>query len=148
MPIHLAESDQQIAHCFPVMAQLRPHLEPIEFVDRVQRQRQMGYHLAFLEVDDRQTDRESDSRVVAVAGFRLSECLATGTFLYVDDLVVDAAARSRQYGQHLFEWLMDYGKRHHCQQLRLDSGVQRFEAHRFYFRQRMSIVSHHFARKL
>lgn len=139
MQIHIAESDEQIARCFPVIVQLRPHLEPTEFGDRVQRQRQMGYHLACLETDD---------RVVAVAGFRLSECLASGPFLYVDDLVVDAAVRSCQYGQHLFQWLVDYAHRHHCQELRLDSGVQRFDAHRFYLRQRMNITSHHFVLKL
>ncbi|MCU0535845.1 MAG: GNAT family N-acetyltransferase [Hydrococcus sp. Prado102] len=139
MLIQIAESDSQILNCFAVMSQLRSHLERDNFVERVRRQMEMGYKLAFLE---------ADNRIVAVAGFRISECLAWGKFLYVDDLILDEMARSRGWGQQLFQWLIEYAKHHHCEQLQLDSGVQRFEAHRFYFQQRMSITSHHFAMKL
>ena len=131
----LAESDSQILTCFPILVQLRPHLKPENFLEQVQRQRQSGYQLAFLE---------RDSQVVAVAGFCISECLAWGRFLYVYDLVVDEAMRSKGYGQDLFEWLIEFAKHHECKQLHLDSGVQRFDAHRFYLQQRMSITSHHF----
>jgi GNAT superfamily N-acetyltransferase len=52
------------------------------------------------------------------------------------------------YGTKLFDWLVDYARAENCQQLTLDSGVQRFAAHRFYLRQRMEITSHHFTLKL
>ncbi|MBI3921087.1 MAG: GNAT family N-acetyltransferase, partial [Armatimonadetes bacterium] len=86
--------------------------------------------------------------VVAVAGFRLSENLAWGRFLYVDDLVTDEAERSRGHGQELLEWLLEYAHQQDCDQFHLDSGVQRFGAHRFYLRHGMDITSHHFALKL
>jgi hypothetical protein len=35
-----------------------------------------------------------------------------------------------------------------CRSLDLDSGVQRFEAHRFYLRERMNITAHHFDLRL
>lgn len=35
-----------------------------------------------------------------------------------------------------------------CKALDLDSGVQRYDAHRFYLREQMSILSHHFAKLL
>ncbi|MBE9224615.1 GNAT family N-acetyltransferase [Phormidium sp. LEGE 05292] len=139
MSIQLAETDEQILNCFSTMFQLRPHLQRDEFVDRIHQQMNSGYQLAFVE---------TENRVVAVAGFRLSECLAKGKFLYIDDLVVDELVRSQSYGEKLFQWLMEYATQHDCQQLELDSGVQRFDAHRFYFRQRMSITSYHFSRKL
>lgn len=139
MIIQLAESNEQILNCFPTMSQLRPHLLRDEFVDRIRQQMNSGYKLAFLE---------TENRVVAVAGFRIFECLSWGKFLYVDDLVVDEFVRSQSYGEKLFQWLMEYAKQHDCQQLELDSGVQRFDAHRFYFRQRMSISGYHFSRKL
>jgi GNAT superfamily N-acetyltransferase len=60
-------------------------------------------------------------------------------------LAVDEAVRSKGYGQELFEWLIEFAKNCDCMQLELDSGVQRFDAHRFYLRQRMSIKSHHFS---
>lgn len=139
MRIRFAETDTEIQACFPVMSQLRPHLFESEFVSRVRRQIQNGYHLAFIEVE---------GRPVAVAGFRVSECLGWGKFLYVDDLVTLDDVRSQGYGRELFEWLVEQARHHHCDQLHLDSGVQRFGAHRFYLRQRMDITSHHFAIKL
>lgn len=139
MSIQFAESDSQILECFPVMSQLRPYLKQAKFVEQVRYQMKEGYELAFLQVE---------GQIVAVAGFRISTCLASGKFLYVDDLVVDELKRSHGYGQQLFRWLIEYAIRHDCGHLSLDSGVQRFDAHRFYLMQRMSITSHHFSMEL
>ena len=49
MPIALATTDSQIARCFPVMAQLRPHLNAEQFAQQVKRQQHEGYQLAYLE---------------------------------------------------------------------------------------------------
>ena len=52
--------------------------------------------------------------------------------------------RSAGYGGQLFDWLVERARAEGCRTLELDSGVQRFDAHRFYLVRRMSIVSHHF----
>ncbi|HYQ92718.1 MAG TPA: GNAT family N-acetyltransferase, partial [Candidatus Competibacteraceae bacterium] len=123
MNIQVAETESDIRRCFAVMKQLRTHLEEAEFVNRVQRQHAaFGYALAFLE---------DQGQIKTVAGFRMSENLCDGKYLYVDDFVTDASARSHGYGDRLFDWLVEYARQHHCQVLQLDSGVQRFEAHRF-----------------
>jgi GNAT superfamily N-acetyltransferase len=62
--------------------------------------------------------------------------------------VTRAADRSRGYGDQLLDWLVDHACGLGCDQLHLDSGVQRFAAHRFYLRNRMDITAHHFALKL
>ena len=137
--VSLAKSDQEIQSCFDVMCELRPHLKRDEFVARVRRQHEdSGYELAYV----------TDGSVKAVAGFRVSECLAWGKFLYVDDLVAGSSARSRGYGGVLFDWLVAYAREAGCDQFHLDSGVQRFDAHRFYLRKRMAIEGHHFGLKL
>lgn len=137
--IQIAQLDAEISRCFPVLVQLRPHLIAEEFIDRVRRQQREGYQLAFLE---------EGGEVRAVAGFRLMEMLSRGRFLYVDDLVTNVDDRSKGYGGVLFDWLVDYAKAALCEALNLDSGVQRFGAHRFYLRKRMNIVAHHFSLKL
>jgi GNAT superfamily N-acetyltransferase len=137
--IRRAETDADIARCHAVMAELRPQVGAESFVARVRRQAASGYELAFLE---------ADGRVAAVAGFRISECLAWGRFLYVDDLVTAAAVRSSGCGGALLDWLVDEARRRGCAELHLDSGVQRFGAHRFYLGKRLDITSHHFARRL
>jgi GNAT superfamily N-acetyltransferase len=134
--IQLAESNTQVLECFPTLSQLRPHLEQEKFLAQFHRQKQNGYQLAFIKVQN---------QVVAVAGFCISESFARGQSLYISELVVDENMRSQKYGQHIFRWLIEYAKLHHCKQLHLDSGVQRFDAHRFYFQQRMRIDSHHFS---
>jgi len=140
MSIQLAETDDDIMRCFPVMFQLRPHLIAGDFVARVRRQsEQDGYRLAYLE---------DDGGVKAVAGFRIGEMLFHGRFLYVDDLVTDTAQRSKGYGATLFDWLVEHARAQNCQQFELDSGVQRDRAHRFYFTKRMHISSYHFTLKI
>jgi GNAT superfamily N-acetyltransferase len=139
MPARIAEAQTaaEIARCFPVMRQLRTHFDDErKFVEQVDRQRMDGFRLAFLE-DERE--------VRAVAGYRMMESLYAGRFCYVDDLVTDAAARSLGHGGALFDWLVAKARAAGCGRLELDSGVQRFAAHRFYLTKRMTISSHHFS---
>jgi GNAT superfamily N-acetyltransferase len=137
--IALAETPEAIASCYPVMSQLRPHVPEADFVVRVQRQQATGYRLAFVA---------ADSRVTAVAGFRFTENLVWGLHCFVDDLVTDETLRSQGHGQALFEWLVERAREAGCAEFHLDSGVQRFDAHRFYFARRMAITSYHFGLKL
>lgn len=127
---------EDLASCYGVIRQLRPHLSEAEFVERVNLQRSQGYQMLAASVED---------EVVAVAGFRILDNLAWGRFLYVDDLVTDEAHRSCGYGSLLLEWLLAYCQQEEIAELHLDSGVQRHEAHRFYLEHRMDITSHHFA---
>ena len=46
MQIRLATNDEQILDCYPVMAELRPHVAEDGFVERMRRQ--MGSHQYFL----------------------------------------------------------------------------------------------------
>ena len=130
-------TESEIRATFPVMKQLRTHLTEDKYVEMVQRQRELhSYHVvAVIE----------NGRIQAVAGYRITECLAFGHFLYVDDLITDERARSKNHGRELMAWLVDEAKKHGCGQLHLDSGVQRHAAHRFYLRERMDITAYHFA---
>ena len=137
--IIIAATDEEVAACYPVMAELRPQISADEFVERIKHQTQIAdYRLACL----------IDSEVKAVAGYRISQNLAWGNFLYVDDLVSQSSDRSKGYGGALFDWLVAHARENGCDQFHLDSGVQRFEAHRFYLTKRMAIEAHHFGMKL
>lgn len=128
-------TDEQINACFPVLSQLRPEMMDTEFLTRVRRQMASGYQMLCLL---------DHGQVVSVAGFRISENLAWGKYLYVDDLVTDVQFRAQGAGEKLLKALVTLAKNNQCQQLHLDSGVQRFDAHRFYLKQGMRIASHHF----
>jgi len=138
--IRLANTPEEIRRCHPVMLELRPPFQdPGQFVERVLRQQKQGYLLAFLE---------SEGDVCAVAGYRFLESLFSEKFLYVDDLVTRESSRSLGFGGDLLDWLIEQARVHGCENLELDSGVQRFDAHRFYFSKRMSISSYHFRIKI
>ncbi|PZR76809.1 MAG: GNAT family N-acetyltransferase [Chthoniobacterales bacterium] len=137
--INLAQTPEQIGRCCSVMRELRPHIKAIDFAARVLRQQEEGYQLAFLE---------QDGAVRSVAGFRIFNLLFSGRTLYIDDLVTHDSDRSRGLGAALFDWLIEHAKEQGCEHLTLDSGVQRFAAHRFYLNRGMDITSHHFQLKL
>ncbi len=133
--IAIATTDAETLRCWPVMHQLRPHVPEAGFAERVAAMRREGFVLAFLE---------ADGAVRAVAGYRIMDMLAGGRTLYVDDLVTSGDERSRGHGHALFAWLVEQARAAGCARLTLDSGVQRFDAHRFYLRERMRIAAHHF----
>ena len=137
--IWIAETDAQIARCFPVMFELRAHLEAETFVRLVRAMQREGYVLAALE---------ADGEVRAVAGFRINVLLARGKNLYVDDLVTAEASRSHAYGHVLLQWLIQFARDKDCDSFDLDSGVHRFRAHRFYFREGMHVGAYHFTLSL
>lgn len=139
MNIRIATTDAEIAACYPVMQVLRPHIAEDQFLSRVRGQENAGYRLAFVQ--------ESDA-LVAVAGFRVSENLAWGRFLYVDDLVSLPAHRSKGHGARLLSWLKEYAAKEGCPQIHLDSGIQRKDAHRFYEREGMTMAGFHFVENI
>ena len=122
------------------LLELRPH-HGDRLVARVEAQRAAGYRLvaAF---------EPGEEEAAAAAGFRVSENLAWGRHLYVDDLVTRADRRGRGHGAALMRWLADEARRTGCEELHLDSGVgaDRQDAHRLYFNAGLRIGSYHFQR--
>ena len=132
-------SDEEILSTFEVMRQLRTHLTEDEYLEKIRRMRRSGYRLAAVL---------DGGRVRCVAGFRIQEYLSLGRHLYVDDLITAEDARSEGHGRRMLDWLADEARRDGCGQINLDSGVQRHEAHRFYFRKGMNISSYNFRKDL
>ena len=118
--------EAEIAACFPLMRQLRPQLaDAEELVARWRRQSADGYRVLAVWPDD---------RPVALAGWRLSENLIYGPFLYVDDLVTDEAARGQGHGARLLEHLRSMAREAGCVRLVLDTALDNVLGHRFYYR--------------
>jgi GNAT superfamily N-acetyltransferase len=136
MHIKIAETDAEIELASEVMQQLRTSFSRQDLIAAIKSQRRSGYQIAYAEVD---------RKPVCVAGFVVSSKLAWGKAMYVDDLVTAEAYRSRGAGSAMIEWLRTRARELGCQQLHLDSGVQRFGAHRFYLRHGFNISSHHFS---
>lgn len=136
MKIIELRSDEEILSARDVTRQLRTGVAAGDYLATVRRMMEGGYHQAALF---------EDGEPRAVAGFRIFEMLYTGgPLMYVDDLSTDARLRSRGHGRALLSWLKGEAKRRGCVQLHLDSGVQRAQAHRFYFREGLTVNCFHF----
>jgi GNAT superfamily N-acetyltransferase len=136
-------TDTDIARCYDVMAELRPHIPREGFAQRIRRQMTPeggNYRLAFAE--------DPKGEVVCVAGYRYAENLVYGRNMYVDDLVSSSRARSAGFGGAMLAWLEAQARANGCIHLHLDSGVTRHAAHRFYLRDRYDITGPHVAKKL
>lgn len=139
MIVQELDSEERIAAAWPVVQQLRPHLDRGDLVAAWQRQRAEGY---------RAVGAFHEAQCVGFAGFRVQHMLAHGRLLYVDDLVTDEASRGGGVGRQLLDWLKGEARRLGCDSLQLDSGVHRIGAHAFYFAHGMHIASFHFTSEL
>jgi GNAT superfamily N-acetyltransferase len=121
-----------------VHRQLRPHL-PEDYAAKMQRVFDGGARMSVAV---------RDGRVVGVAVHRMHENTVDGVQMYVDDLVSDAEQRSQGIGNALMEHLQRLAREAGCAKFNLDSGTQRQQAHKFYFREGMVVTSFHFAKPL
>ncbi len=120
---------QWLVRAETVHRQLRPQL-PAEYVKRMAEIFATGVEM-WIAVEDEE--------VLGVAVFRIIENTHAGRKLYVDDLVTDETQRSKGVGKLLLDGLTDEARRRGCLTVDLDSGTQRTDAHRFYFRERMVV---------
>jgi len=135
-----AETAAEIAACFPVMVQLRPHLAGAEeLVARVTRQREEGYRLLA---------EWRDGTPVALAGYRFTENLIHGRFVYVDDLVTDGTDRSTGLGARLLSAVAEIAREQGIARLVLDTALDNVLGHRFYYRQGLLARALRFSREI
>lgn len=128
---------------YRAMRELRPRLATVDqFVHAVDvMQRPEGYRLVGSFDDD-----SPGADAVAVAGFRFGHFLSRGQILYIDDLCTLPDARRRGHASALLAWLDREAARLGCDQIRLDSGTGRHDAHRVYLTSGFEITAFHFVR--
>lgn len=86
--------------------------------------------------------------VRSLAVYRCHHTTFHGLRFYVDDLVTDEAERGRGFGQSLLTWCEQRARARNCDAFDLESGVQRAGAHRFYFREGLTIFAFSFTKPL
>ncbi len=117
-------TESEWREAFPVMQQLRTHLDESSFIELVKEATEMeNYQLVSLY---------DEGKMVAVVGFMPKLTLYNGKFIYVCDLVTDAAVRSKGYGEILLTYVHEWAKENGFNIVSLSSGLQRADAHRFY----------------
>jgi GNAT superfamily N-acetyltransferase len=139
MNIQNANTEQELAACFEVMNELRPHHSLESFLASMKEMKKEGYHLIFLE---------DEGKPVCVAGFRFTTTLYDGLIIDFDDFVTLTDARNKGYAGLVFDHLAGIAKERSIKTIHLNSNHLRFDAHRFYLNKKMKIIAHHFRMEL
>lgn len=135
-----AETESEIAATFAVVKQLRQHIDQETYLPMIQGlMRTEGLKLLVIAEQE---------EVLGVASYRVMNMLYCGRILYVDDLVVEARARSKGLGTRLLASLKQEGLTLGCNEIQLISRVIREQAHRFYYREGFGIECFHFRNRL
>ena len=116
-------TDAERRDAYPVLRELRSHLDRDEMERRLERMREEGYRLFGRYVDD---------DLVSVAGVTLGTNFYLGRYCFVHDLVTTEGRRSEGHGATLLSFVHDWAAEQGCDSVELESGLWREEAHEFY----------------
>ena len=116
-------SEDEWLDAYPVMAQLRTHLDEDSYLAYLREMDEDGYHLFALRTDE---------GIVSLAGLVIRLNMYYGRHVWVHELVTDEDHRSEGYGLELLSFVEDWAEEHECELVALSSGLQRDDAHRFY----------------
>jgi GNAT superfamily N-acetyltransferase len=133
------ETEEEWLSAFPVIEQLRPHLDESSYLKYRTQLRDDGYTLFALSIED---------EIVSLAGVAVNTNMYYGQHVWVYELITDEPHRSQGYGAELLAHVEAWGRDRDCRLVALSSGVQRTDAHHFYENQEMDRVSHVFTREL
>ena len=122
-----------LARAEGIHRQLRPHL-PADYAAKMGRVLKAARMALAVEGD----------AVLGLAVYRWHENTFDGLKFYIDDLVTDEARRSEGVGHALIAHLEQVARRQGAGGLALDSGTQRTQAHKFYFREGFVIPAFNF----
>jgi len=117
-------SKNEILEAYPVMKQLRAHLDENTYLELVLEAKEIDRYKMFALFDR--------DKVVAVTGFKPMTTLYYGRFVWVCDLITDHNYRSKGYGDKLLSSVHNWAKENNFESVALSSGLQRTDAHRFY----------------
>jgi hypothetical protein len=134
MSIKIAESDAELARASDVLLELRSAFTKDALISADQSATAIGYRVHTSNRPARFSRR----------GLRRRTKLAWANISCRRPRDGRAASVDGR-GKRMLDWLKAHALALGCRQLQLDSGVQRFGAHRFYLREGFHISSHHFA---
>lgn len=117
-------NEEELIEAFPVMHQLRTHLDLsnyLELVGEAQVKHDYKIHALY-----------DENEIIAVIGYMPMTTLYYGRFIWICDFVTDSNKRAKGYGRKLLTFIEDQAEEEGYECVSLSSGLQREDAHRFY----------------
>jgi GNAT superfamily N-acetyltransferase len=117
------ETEDELEAAYPVMHELRDHLDLGAYQRLLADMRPAGY---------RMFAAKQNGEIVALAGIGFGTNFYYGRYLWVYDLITTASGRSRGHGKKLLDHLEALARERRCHTIALSSVLHREDAHRFY----------------
>ncbi len=117
------KTEEEFLEAFHVVKELRTHLNKDSYVHSLRVMKNEGYRMFALYVNE---------KIVAIAGIVIRTNFYYGKHLFVYDLVTVSSERSKGHGGKLLDYVHQLGKDNNCENVALESGLFRKEAHKFY----------------
>jgi len=89
----------------------------------------------YMQEDDKKilVAQDNDSKIIGMISMVFLSRLNQNTLeMYVPELIVSQNYRSKGIGKTLINSSIEFGKKKKCHRIRLESGNQRIESHKFY----------------
>ncbi|MEM9982988.1 MAG: GNAT family N-acetyltransferase [Bacteroidota bacterium] len=136
--IQLALSEEAVHKCWEALKTLHETLKKSDFLYEVRKlQVETGYHLVFIE---------KDNKAVSVIGFHISESLAIGKFLQINDLSTLEGFQGKGYISELVDWIIEYARTKKCNQIISNLESQPENAQAIFQQKGFAIVRQQFAK--
>jgi GNAT superfamily N-acetyltransferase len=127
MEIKLCCTEKDFELAFPVMKELRSHLNYDKFRNLITAAQEADRYQIYMAMEDNQ--------VLGVMGVRVLFDLVHGKHLYIDDLVTTEFKRSMGVGSKLLKFSEQLAKSLGCNGLRLCTGIENEKGKSFYERE-------------
>ena len=126
------ENERFLLEIQAVHRQLRPHLppDPQKYIKQIREICQTGPARLIVVVSNNER-----KEILGLALYRITENTHYSKHIYCDDLVTNEIHRSSGVGRCLMNYLKNEREKRGVDRLILDSGCQRGQAHKFYYRE-------------
>ena len=135
MEIRELSSVEEMCSVYPIMAQMYDNMSSKQYEDLIKSRHGSGYRMLGVY---------EDGKCIAAAGFWIGIRFYCGKFIQIDNLVTDTQYRSKGVGGKILNWVKKLGKKEGCKRVLLDSYVENFDAHQFFYREGFIIRGYHF----
>lgn len=133
------DNSSEVQKVYEVIHQLRPHVHLEEYVALLARMKTEAYELWVFE---------ENLQLLGAMGMRSYTDFVRGTHLYIDDLVVSEAHRSKKIGAQLLAFAESEAKRRKLPSLRLACALSNTGGMKFYEREDWTKRSYNYVKKV
>ncbi|MFK7833086.1 MAG: GNAT family N-acetyltransferase [Winogradskyella sp.] len=89
-----------------------------------------------------------DNDLIAITGLWFSTRHYIGKSVELDHVYIKPEHRNKGLGKEFMAWIQNYVSQKDCQSMELNTYVQNYPSHKFYYNQGYEILGYHFLKKL